>query len=53
MQRFGGCAIIPSGAYHMELPTTITQRQVDAPKVLWPEPGMRAATCTSPGLERQ
>ncbi len=34
MERFGGCGIIPSGAYHMELPTTITTRQVDAPKVL-------------------
>jgi glycosyltransferase involved in cell wall biosynthesis len=36
MERFGGCGIIPSGAYHMELPTTIRQREVDAPKVLWP-----------------
>jgi len=34
IQRFGGCGIIPSGAYHMELPTTITAREVDAPKVL-------------------
>lgn len=34
MERFGGCAIIPSGAYHMELPTTIAVREVDAPKVL-------------------
>jgi len=33
MERFGGCGIIPSGAYHMELPTTITAREVDAPKV--------------------
>ncbi len=35
MARFGGCGIIPSGAYHMELPTTIAQRNVDAPMVLW------------------
>ena len=35
MARFGGCGIIPSGAYHMELPTTITTRAVDAPKVLY------------------
>ena len=35
MERFGGCGIIPSGAYHMELPTTIDQREVDAPLVLW------------------
>lgn len=34
MERFGGCGIIPSGAYHLELPTTITARAVDAPKVL-------------------
>ena len=36
MRRFGGCAIIPSGAYHMELPTTVLTRDVDAPKVLAP-----------------
>jgi GT2 family glycosyltransferase len=35
MERFGGCGIIPSGAYHMELPTTIARREVDAPRVLW------------------
>lgn len=34
MARFGGCGIIPSGAYHMELPTTIESREVDAPLVL-------------------
>ncbi len=34
MERDGGCGIIPSGAYHLELPTTITAREVDAPKVL-------------------
>jgi GT2 family glycosyltransferase len=34
MERFGGCGIVPSGAYHMELPTTIVRREVDAPKVL-------------------
>jgi GT2 family glycosyltransferase len=45
MARFGGCAILPSGAYHMELPTTVTGRAVDAPHVLpldagaLPEPG--------------
>jgi glycosyltransferase involved in cell wall biosynthesis len=37
MERFGGCGIVPSGAYHMELPTTVTKREVDAPKVLWPQ----------------
>jgi GT2 family glycosyltransferase len=35
IERFGGCGIIPSGAYHMELPTTIGARQVDAPRVLY------------------
>jgi GT2 family glycosyltransferase len=34
MERYGGCAIIPSGAYHMELPTTVARREVDAPTVL-------------------
>jgi GT2 family glycosyltransferase len=34
MERYGGCAIIPSGAYHMELPTTVSAREVDAPRVL-------------------
>lgn len=34
MERYGGCGIIPSGAYHMELPTTVTAREVDAPRVL-------------------
>jgi GT2 family glycosyltransferase len=34
IERFGGCGIIPSGAYHMELPTTISAREVDAPRVL-------------------
>lgn len=34
MERFGGCGMIPSGAYHMELPTTVTTRDIDAPKVL-------------------
>lgn len=34
MEKFGGCGIVPSGAYHMELPTTIAEREVDAPRVL-------------------
>jgi GT2 family glycosyltransferase len=34
MARYGGCGIIPSGVYHQELPTTVTDRRVDAPKVL-------------------
>lgn len=34
MERHGGCGILPSGAYHMELPTTVTTRDVDAPYAL-------------------
>jgi GT2 family glycosyltransferase len=34
MARFGGCGLIPSGAYHQELPTTVPHRDVDAPKLL-------------------
>ncbi len=40
MERFGGCGLIPSGVYHMELPTTIPNREVDAPKVLRIAPAM-------------
>jgi GT2 family glycosyltransferase len=34
MQRYGGCGVLPSGAYHQQLPTTVVDRTVDAPKVL-------------------
>ncbi|HJV24688.1 MAG TPA: DUF4254 domain-containing protein [Aromatoleum sp.] len=34
MALHGGCGIIPSGAYHQELPTTVARREVDAPRVL-------------------
>ncbi|HZP43134.1 MAG TPA: glycosyltransferase family A protein [Candidatus Binatia bacterium] len=34
MERFGGCGLVPSGAYHQELPTTVPDRRVDAPRVL-------------------
>jgi hypothetical protein len=34
MARHGGCGLIPSGAYHQELPTTVRDRRVDAPRVL-------------------
>lgn len=33
-KRFGGCGVLPSGAYHQELPTTITERTVNAPELL-------------------
>ncbi|CAA9892860.1 Glycosyl transferase family 2 [Candidatus Methylobacter favarea] len=32
MKRYGGCGLIPSGAYHLEAPTTIPNRQFDIPK---------------------
>ncbi len=34
MARFGGCGLIPSGVYHQELPTTLPDRSVNAPRVL-------------------
>lgn len=34
MERYGGCGVLPSGAYHQELPTTVSERGVDAPRVL-------------------
>ncbi len=34
MARFGGFGLMPTGAYHQELPTTVPNREVDAPKVL-------------------
>lgn len=34
MERYGGCGLIPSGVYHQELPTTVPDRRVDAPKML-------------------
>jgi glycosyltransferase involved in cell wall biosynthesis len=34
MERYGGCGIIPSGVYHQELPTTVENRRIDAPKAV-------------------
>ncbi|MDQ1122605.1 hypothetical protein QE412_001178 [Microbacterium trichothecenolyticum] len=30
MERFGGAGVLPSGAVHLEAPTTITRRDVEA-----------------------
>ena len=30
MRRYGGCGIVPSGAFHLELPTTVPDREVEA-----------------------
>lgn len=38
MARYGGCGLLPSGVYHQELPTTLTNREVDAPKVMGTNP---------------
>ncbi len=37
LERYGGCGVLPSGAYHQQLPTTVEDRSCDAPRVL----GMR------------
>ena len=34
MAAHGGCGVLPSGAYHQELATTLHRRDVDAPQVL-------------------
>ncbi len=34
MKKYGGCGLIPSGVYHLELNTTIPERVVNAPEVL-------------------
>ncbi len=34
MERYGGCGVLPSGAYHLQLPTTVEDRTCDAPRVL-------------------
>lgn len=47
MQRFGGCGMIPSGAYHLELPTTVPMREIDAPCVLPLSPLMPQGTSTA------
>jgi GT2 family glycosyltransferase len=39
MERFGGAGLFPSGAYHLELPTTIPDRTVDAPYAIALDPG--------------
>ncbi|GAA4312242.1 glycosyltransferase family 2 protein [Compostibacter hankyongensis] len=34
MEKYGGFGLVPSGAYHQELPTTIANREVNAPEYL-------------------
>ena len=35
MSRYGGAGVLPSGAYHLEAPTTVTERTVQAWEVTW------------------
>ena len=48
MERYGGCGILPSGAYHMELPTTVTARDVDAPRTLLAREGKAEQSAVAP-----
>lgn len=50
IERFGGCGMLPSGAYHMELPTTLKARAVDAPWALLPHG--EAPAQAAPAAER-
>jgi hypothetical protein len=34
MERYGGAGILPSGAVHLESPTTVTDRRVEAYEVV-------------------
>lgn len=34
MKMYGGCGILPSGAYHQEVKTSITDRKINAPEFL-------------------
>lgn len=38
MRRHGGAGVLPSGAYHLESPTTVTDRRVEAWRVLAEDP---------------
>lgn len=34
MKKYGGCGVMPSGAYHQEHPTTLPNREYNAPQLL-------------------
>jgi GT2 family glycosyltransferase len=40
MERSGGCGVLPSGAYHQQLPTTVEDRRNDAPDLLRVRPAV-------------
>lgn len=48
MAAFGGAGLLPSGAWHLEAPTTLPDRSVDAPLVLPPH-----LTTRSVGIARR
>jgi hypothetical protein len=35
MERYGGAGLLPSGAVHLEAPTTIAERPLDAYEVVF------------------
>ncbi|SCE80733.1 glycosyltransferase family 2 protein [Micromonospora mirobrigensis] len=37
LDRYGGAGVVPSGAYHLEAPTTVTERDVEAWQVVLTE----------------
>jgi hypothetical protein len=43
MERAGGAGVLPSGAVHLEAPTTVTDRRVEASDVVYPHDGPSAA----------
>lgn len=49
LARYGGFGLLPSGAYHLEVPTTLADRRVDAPRVLPIVPTPQGPTVPVPG----
>jgi GT2 family glycosyltransferase len=47
MEKYGGAGIIPSGAVHLESPTTVTDRRVEACDVVLGKPGGEENKTTS------
>ena len=39
MERAGGAGVLPSGAVHLEAPTTVTDRRVEVSDIVFPRPG--------------
>lgn len=46
MDRYGGAGILPSGAYHLEAPTTVTDRPVEAWEIVLADQSDDEATVT-------